>query len=101
MAVTERFGAEVTDFDALVRFAAGDDVPSSLRALLLAPNLKGLQTLVDQMGAGFQTPGVRRVSMGPSVRSTRRSMCSWSASSVIRGSPNSPLAQSVNTTCAL
>jgi hypothetical protein len=72
VAVTVTYTYEVTDFDALVAFAASGEVTTPLRALLLAPNDKGLQALVAQMGEAFAVPGVTRVPKTPTVRSTRR-----------------------------
>ena len=71
VAVTVTYEPQVEDLDALLRFALGDDVPATLRALLVSPNMRGLQSLVDQMGEGFNVPGVSRVMRAPTVRSTR------------------------------
>ena len=72
VAVTQSFTFEVTDLEALLTFAAGPDVTPQLRALLVQPNERGLQSLVMQMGASFSVPGVTRVAKAPTVRSTRR-----------------------------
>lgn len=71
VAVTVTYEPQVEDLDALLRFALSDEVPATLRALLVSPNLRGLQSLVDQMGEGFNVPGVSRVMRAPTVRSTR------------------------------
>ena len=72
VAVTVTYEPQVEDLDALVQFALADDVPATLRAMLVSPNMKGLQSLVNQMGEGFNVPGVKRVMRPPTVRSTRR-----------------------------
>lgn len=72
VAVEQRYGIEVTNLGVLLAYAMRDDVPETLRALLVQANEKGLQSLCDQMGESFAVPGVRRVALGPSVRSTRR-----------------------------
>lgn len=69
VAVTVTYEPVVEDFDALLQFAAASD--SAMRPLLVQANLKGLQALVDQMGEGFNVPGVTRVMRTPTVRSTR------------------------------
>jgi len=69
VAVTVTYEPQVEDFDALLQFAAASD--SAMRPLLVQANLKGLQALVDQMGEGFNVPGVTRVMRTPTVRSTR------------------------------
>jgi hypothetical protein len=71
VAVTGSYEPVVEDFDLLLRFALDPDSPPTLRALLVQPNLKGLQSLVDQLGEGFNVPGVARVMRTPTVRSTR------------------------------
>ena len=70
VAVTVTYEPVVEDFDALLAFAAAPG-NGALRALLVQANLKGLQALVDQMGEGFNVPGVVRVMRTPTVRSTR------------------------------
>jgi hypothetical protein len=72
VAVSVTYEPQVEDLGALLRFALGDDVPPALRALLVQANMRGLQSLVDQMGEGFNVPGVVRVMRAPTVRSTAR-----------------------------
>jgi len=69
VAVTVRYMPEVTDLAALVAYAAAHP---TMDAIVLTPNFKGLQALVDQMGEAFNVPGVRRVAAPAVVRSTRR-----------------------------
>ena len=71
VAVSVTYEPQVEDLDALLRFALTDEVPATLRALLVSPNMRGLQSLVDQMGESFNVPGVSRVMRAPTVRSTR------------------------------
>lgn len=69
VSVVQRYAPEIVDLRALVTFAA--QAKGALTALCVQPNEKGLQALVDQMGEGFNIPGVRRVPKAPEVRSTR------------------------------
>lgn len=70
LSVTPTWTFEVTDLRALIEYAHG--AGAGLRSLLVQPNEKGLASLVKQMGAQFDIPGVRRVEGTPVVRSTGR-----------------------------
>lgn len=70
VAVRQSFVPELTDLAALVKFAATQG--AVMQAVVVAPNLDGLQLLMDQMGSAFSIPGVKRVPGKRSVRSSVR-----------------------------
>lgn len=69
ISVTQTYEAELTDLAQLVAFAHANP---AMMAMVVGPNVDGLNALVKQLGEKFAIPGVRRVPKTPSVRSTGR-----------------------------